>query len=514
MNIDSFFAHHGIRENPFGAEEARHDPVFGRLAPRAQKSHPEFDKVLGRIERPHASVVFGEKGAGKTALRLLIGKAVAQHNEGHPRERALLVAYDDLNPVLDRFARHRHTPGAPDLLLKRFRLQDHQDAILSLATTKLLDAMLGVRGEEEAMQLPADFEERLRSMPRHLRADAGMLAALYDQPRTGNVPGRWRAICRRLRLGWRLPFSLVKASAILLSVVALGLFLAPMVATWLKIEEVHVPHWVMPAAGVTAATAGLLWLVWLWRHLGLWIFTRRILSEAPTLDRTPKQLGRMIRRLPARGAGQPWPLPGGDSTNARYELTQKLLAILRQLDHVGVLVVVDRVDEPTMVAGQPERMRSLVWPLFDAKFLQQQGVGMKLLLPVELRYLVHKETAEFFQEARLDKQSLVDRLSWSGATLYDLCTDRLRACHNDQNAGIALTDLFAEDVSRATLVEALGQMHQPRDAFKLLYSVIREHCQLVPEEEAQYRIPRLTLETIRREQSQRIQDLQRGLSPA
>ena len=48
--------------------------------------------------------------------------------------------------------------------------------------------------------------------------------------------------------------------------------------------------------------------------------------------------------------------------------------------------------------------------------------------PLELRYLIHKESAAFFQEARLDKQSLVDRLEWSGATLYDLCNLRLAAC--------------------------------------------------------------------------------------
>jgi len=172
------------------------------------------------------------------------------------------------------------------------------------------------------------------------------------------------------------------------------------------------------------------------------------------------------------------------------------------------------VDEPTLVAGQPDRMRALVWPLLESKFLQQDGVGIKMLLPIELRYLVHKEEASFFQEARLDKQSVVDRLAWSGATLYDLCTARLRACHKDgANARITLTDVFAEDVNRGALVEALGQMAQPRDAFKLLYSVIRQHCQEVPEETPEFRIPRHTLEFIRREQAQRVSELQRGLSP-
>jgi hypothetical protein len=178
-----------------------------------------------------------------------------------------------------------------------------------------------------------------------------------------------------------------------------------------------------------------------------------------------------------------------------------------------MIVLLDRVDEPTLVAGRPERMRAIVWPLLESKFLQQDGVGVKMLLPIELRYLVHKEEAAFFQEARLDKQSVVDRLAWSGATLYDLCTARLRACHRDRESTITLTDLFAEDVGRDSLVEALGQMGQPRDAFKLLYSVIREHCQRVPEEAPEFRVPRHILETIRHEQTRRVSELQRGLAP-
>jgi hypothetical protein len=158
-------------------------------------------------------------------------------------------------------------------------------------------------------------------------------------------------------------------------------------------------------------------------------------------------------------------------------------------------------------------MRSLVWPLFESKFLQQEGVGIKMLLPIELRYLVHKEGADFFQEARLDKQSVVDRLAWSGATLYDLCTARIRACHKDGDSRITLTDLFAEDVKREALVDALGQMAQPRDAFKLLYSVIREHCQRVGEDDAEFRVPRFILDSVRKEQAQRVSELQRGLSP-
>src|SRR5690606_12119724 len=136
----TFLRHHQLQENPFGAEEARHDPIFDRIA-ASGLSHPDFAKVLGRLDKPATAVVFGEKGSGKTALRLLLGRAVAQHNREHPDQRVLVVAYDDLNPVLDLLLRARRQNA--QAVLDRFRLEDHQDAILSLAVTKLVDAILG-----------------------------------------------------------------------------------------------------------------------------------------------------------------------------------------------------------------------------------------------------------------------------------------------------------------------------------------------------------------------------------
>ncbi|HEX5032773.1 MAG TPA: hypothetical protein VFX78_15115, partial [Candidatus Eisenbacteria bacterium] len=482
--------------------------VYERLVLKPECAHPEFDKVIGTLDHPHAAIVFGEKGAGKTALRLLIGRKIAEHNRDKPKRRVLLVPYDDLNPVLDLVARHRGGPGA-DALMKVFRLPDHQDAMLGIAVTRFLDALLGTSADEEGALLPADARDRLRRLPREQRVELAVLASLYDRPRSGNVPSRWQDVRRRLRLGWRLPFSASKVCAVAATVAAAGLFIA---ARWVKPQGL--PTWALLGAGIAAAVAGLLWIVWLWRHLRLWNLVRKIRLEAPAVDRTAPQLRAMLRQLSPRDrANQPWPAPGGDGTNARYELTRKFVELLRAFDHAGMIVLIDRIDEPTLVAGRPERMRELLWPLFESKFLQQEGVGVKMLLPIELRYLVHKEGSDFFQEARLDKQSVVDRLAWSGATLYDLCTARIRACHNDRESRISLSDLFAEDVGREALVNALGQMAQPRDAFKLLYSAIREHCQRVGEEDGEFRVPRFILDSVRKEQAQRVSELQRGLSP-
>jgi hypothetical protein len=179
-----------------------------------------------------------------------------------------------------------------------------------------------------------------------------------------------------------------------------------------------------------------------------------------------------------------------------------------------VLIVIDRVDEPTLISGDPDRMRALIWPMFNNKFLQQEGVGVKMLLPIELRHALFKESSAFFQEARLDKQNMVERLTWTGAMLYDLCDARLKACRDAGAGPISLLDLFAEDLTAKDLVDALDQMHQPRDAFKFLYACMAEHCSNVTAEQEQWKIPRLVVESVKKQQADRVQQLYRGIRPA
>lgn len=509
MNIDSFLTHYQLGQNPFGAEEARHDPVFERAAD-LRTTHPDFPKILGRLDKPATAVVFGEKGSGKTAMRLLIGKQVAQHNREHPDQRVLIVAYDDFNPVLDNLLRDRKQKSQE--VLREFRLDDHQDAILSRAVTKLVDALLGqpTDGGEEVL-LPDDLDKLIKRLPRQIRVDLAVLAALYDQPRSGDMASRWRHLRGKLKLLWQIPLSAARhtASALTLIAAALG------IAVWWEGDQA--PLWLLAALGLTAAGTLLLWGYWMWRAVKLWWLAKLIRREMPAIRRTNKELTQMLSELSSADlARQPLPTFKASKktpTDSRYQLTRHLIDVLGRLGYVGMIVLVDRVDEPTLISGDPERMKALVWPMFDNKFLQQGGVGLKLLLPLELRHMLHRETAAFFQEARLDKQNMIDRLNWSGATLYDLCSSRLKAVRPDSAEPITLTDLFESGVTRETLVDALDQMHQPRDAFKFLYSVIQEHCKMVPEEEAAFQIPKLTLESVRRSQSQRVQELYRGLSP-
>ncbi len=524
MNVESFLAHHGIRENPFEAEEARLDPVYRRLIESAT-AHPDFAKILGRIDQPSTAVVFGEKGSGKTAIRMLIDQRVDQHNQQHPDQRTLLVVYDDLNPFLDRVVQRRRdemgfnfaAKSSPEKVLESYRLEDHQDAILALTVTKLVDGLLGTsEGSGPPMLMPDGLKKRIKKWPRSLRVDVAILAALYDQPRSGAAAHRWGRLCAKLRLKpWvasHFP-ALLGATA---GVSAAGLFLADYLMD-------SPPMWLMPLVGLLIAAAVVLVGLWVKRHVALWSLARKIHREVLAVHRPAHDLRTMLLELRKSDLlNVPWPVPANllgrrgatGNQDSRYQLTNRLRAVLRQLGYTGLMVLVDRVDEPTLISGQPQRMRSIVWPMLDNKFLQQEAAGLKLLLPIELRHLLHRESAEFFQEARLDKQNMIDRLTWSGPTLYDLCTQRLRACGATQPEPLQLTDLFALDVTREMLIDALDQMHQPRDAFKFLYAIVQEHCRMSTEDQLTYKIPRLTLESVRRQQSQRVQDMYRGLTPA
>lgn len=513
MDIESFLKHYSLTENPFEAEEARHDPVFARSMDGGPR-HPDFNKILGQIDPPNTSIVFGEKGSGKTAIRLLIGQRISAHNLANPDHQALLVAYDDLNPLLDRVMARRRASSSKwadaEQLLDGFRLQDHQDAILSLAVTKLVDLLVS-RGDDrgEAMAASPQVEQRFRKAPRRVRVDAAVLAALYDQPRSGGGATRWRKLHARLRLRRITAATAAGYGGTAMMIVAIGLLIA-------QLLQKTPPIPLTISLGITMASTVLLLGLSIAQHARLWRLSRRIAHEMPAMDRTAAALRRMLMDLSRSDLNrQDWPLPGADSRNSRYQLTSQLIEVLDLLGFAAMVVVVDRVDEPTIISGNAQRMRRVIWPLFDNKFLQQDRVAVKMLLPIELRHMLHRESDEFFQEARLDKQHLIDPLTWSGATLYDLCSARLRACcHRDEKQPIVLTDLFETDVTREMIIDALDQMHQPRDAFKFLYTLLQEHCRMVPQEQPRFKIPRLTVDTVRRAQSQRVQDLHRGLTPA
>lgn len=523
MNIATFLGHYQIAENPFQAEEARHDAVFNRVETACH--HPDFEKILGDFQRPSSSIVFGERGSGKTAIRLQIEQRLADYNRAHADERCLPLIYDELNPVLDRFSRHVGKSTAIETL-KQFRLVDHIDAMMSSIVPKIIDQAVGdARGAPGSnrgsspgapgstpggpLELGGDKNQakRFRQIDPQAKHDLLTLQLCYDRP--GVNITRTKRLKRAMRYRSANPlggYRWFTGLAVLLTLAVAGYFLFG------KPQE-HV--WLWQAAIITLAAATVLLGV---RCLWLWWMTARISRELSrklrVMDRPASVIRATLMAVNVRdvfGAG----LPRANDDDMRYAMFSRLLNVIHAFGYRSIMVLVDRVDEPTLVNGEPERMRAYVWPLLNNKFLQQDHVGVKLLLPLELRYLLNRETSEFFREARLDKQNLIERLSWSGAVLYDLCTARLNACRppDPDLPPLSLRDLFDETVTSQDLVDALDQMQQPRDAFKFIYQIIHEHCSNVPQEQPQWKIPRPVLDGIRKQQVERMTGMLRGVRP-
>ncbi len=479
MKVQQLLAHHGIKENPFGQEDAQSDQVFKRHCLEGTH-HPAWDKIFGSPEEPATAVVFGEKGSGKTALRLQIVDQIAHYNREHPDRRVLVIEYDDFNPFLDSFrdrlfGRKRRAERS----LESWRLWDHMDAILTLGVTQVVDKIVNSGSGSSAEE--AISQAQIEALPYLQRRDLLLLAAFYD--RTFGMPRkqRWSALRRKLGFPvWRSEWD--RALGIAAALATIGVLawrgeLAEFYNSW--------KPWAIVLAG---------WLPWLWRHGRLLWQTWRISRQVRVIEHHPNVLRQLLGRF-QRSELLDQPVPDKDRSDDRYELLNKLQAALRPLGYAGIVVLVDRVDEPHLVNGSVERMRDLLWPMFDNKFLKHPGIGFKLLLPIEVSYYLAREDREFFERSRLDKQNLIRSLQWTGESLYDVANDRLRACADSNNGKVLFRNLFDESVSEGELIATLERLRVPRHMFKFIYRLLVDHCSRYTDDKPRWTIARETLQS-------------------
>lgn len=502
MNTASFFRQYNLRENPFRAEEARQDAVFSRIEGACH--HPDYAKFRGDFEKPSTAIVFGERGSGKTAIRMQVEHDLGEHNRINPEHRCLAINYDELNPILDRL--HQHTKkSSPDDSLAKIRLVDHIDGILSSIVPKIVDQALRSNRSDPVLITDGSFLARLRMYDPSTKRDLLLLQACYDRPEEADL--RTIRLRKGVRAGTNRPLSNWRWVAIVFGVLGfLGL-------SWLLITDLQEQRWLWIVGTVIAlfiAAFSLGRFGWLWFKVNS--VARELSNALRVLHRPTLSFRRSLASLHTDDVlgGD---LPSNASDDAHFAMLKRLQRVIRPLGYRSIIVLFDRVDEPTLVNGEASRMRSVVWPLLNNKFLQQDGFGMKMLLPLDLKHQLDRETQDFFREARLDKQNLIERLTWSGSMLYDLCTARVNACR-DGDEPMSLTDFFDETVTHQDIVDALDQMQQPRDAFKLMYMVIQEHCAGIPEEKPVWKIPKLVLDNVRRSQVDRLSGMLRGTRPA
>lgn len=479
MKAQQFLEHHGIRCNPFAEEDAQTDPVFKEHC-IGSTHHPTWDKIYGDPTEPSTSIVFGEKGAGKTALRLQIVKHLVEHNKTHPQARAYVIEYDDFNPFLDRFrdrfgARRRRA----DKVLADWKLWDHMDAILALGVTGLVDRVLETKQSTDPPTNEFGAAE-LQALDRHQARDLLLLAACYDQSSAETIKGRWNRLRRKLRYHswpaqWDFALGLVGTAA------AFGLTAYLQRWEWLETPWIYV---------LVAA----LWLPWISRFVRRFWQAAGIVRHVRVGKLVTNQLRKILMRFRAADlAGQP--LPRKQRTDDRYEMLAKFQGILRTLGFQGIVVLIDRVDEPHMINGSVEQMRALLWPMLDNKFLKHPGIGFKLLLPIELSQFLDREDRDFYQRARLDKQNLIPSLEWSGEALFDVASARLKACALPGNTP-SLKEMFDPSIDERRLMDAFRGLRVPRHLFKFMYRLFVAHCNAYTDESPSWKISSERFESV------------------
>ena len=481
MKVHQLLDHYGITENPFAQEDAGSDRVFLEHCLDGVH-HAAWDKIYGDPRAPATSVVFGEQGSGKTAIRLQIRAKLEEFNRQQPRQRAFFIEYDDFNPYLDSFRERLSTrQRKPEKALQNWRLWDHMDAILTLATTRLADAIRnGPERTDEAHRVTAD---ELANLNHVQKRDLLLLAACYDNNREYSPVRRWTSLRSRLGFStWKTWWD--RALGLCGTIATIFLVCWFSEDGWKGLFQWWVP---------LVALAG--WLPFLWHQLRLTLYALRIKRQIRIFDHQASALRKILSRFErAELVGQPLPTKArGDD---RYELLRKLQSTLKSLGFASIVVLVDRVDEPHLVNGSPEKIRDLVWPMFDNKFLKHPDMAFKLLLPEAVAGYLQREEQEFYERSRLDKQNLVPSLNWTGQGLYDVANDRIRACAKlAEGRKPGIQELFEPAVSEAELIGVFDRLRAPRHLFKFLYRLLVDHCSKYTEDHPEWQIKRETLQS-------------------
>ncbi len=481
MTEQEFLDHHGLTRNPFADEDAQTDAVF-KDGCMADSRHPAWSKVYGDPTQPATAIVLGHKGSGKTAMRLQMTRAIQVHNTRMPDRRVFFVQYDDFNSYLGPLQQNLSSliRNNPDKVLASLQVSDHIDAILSEATTTLVDQILNPSDAAIVEGLEVG-KEGLDKLDPSQRRDLLLLSACYDQSRFGSFSERINQLRRVLKFPNLPTWNWILCGF-------LGSVLSLFIATVLYRSEIST-QWILV---VLLAGLVLSWVPYTVRYLGHFWKARLIVRSVRVNRRDVRMLCRSLLQIPSRElAGQPVPTTRG--SDQRYSMLDKLQSILRTLGFNGLIVYVDRVDEPELINGRAERMRAMVWPMLDNKLLKHPGLGIKLLLPNELQYFLDRETREFNERARLDKQNFIGNFDWTGEALFDVSVARMKACGNGDR--VSPMQLLDEKITESRVLSAMQSLRTPRNLFRFLYRMISEHCKSHRSSEPVYRVSSETFET-------------------
>ena len=450
----------------------------------ASTYHPTWDKIYGNPAEPATSIVFGEKGSGKTAMRLQIAPASGgiqpRASEG---SGVYVIEYDDFNPFLDRFRDKlgRAAGRRIDRVLAEWKLWDHMDAILSLGVTRLVDDILAGRAIVR--------RRRLASSTGTKPAICCCLAACYDQSLAETRKGRWHRLRRRLRFRtWWAQWDLGLGIAVTMAVAALVIACRQM---GLAGHALALSARARRLGAVAVAHAGN-------------AFGKP--GHRPARARRQSAILNSLRQMlmnftGAEITGQP--LPNKERTDDRYELLAKFQGILQTLGFTRHR----RAGRSGRRAASDQRLgRADAGPaLADARQQVPQASRHRLQAAAADRAVaVHRSRGPRFFSAGAARQAEHDSLARMDRRGAVRCGDGpgrgLRRAGRQADAGRAVRPgghAAAVDGRAATL-------RVPRHLFKFMYRLLVAHCNAYTDDDPAWQISsemfESTLAVYRREQ--------------
>jgi len=471
----------GLRQAPFAHEDADHDPLLDRVDSWAV--HPSYERLVDLNGGPSSAVIFGERGSGKSALRRSVAKGLKADG------KSLTVEVTDVDPWLEIFKLQAGQGKQRANGFARLDRADLIDLMLSAATMRLGESLKAEPG-------------RLKKLSSSQRAELCLLVAAYHPDFEGDREEQVSHLLSASRSWWK------PAGRAVFAVLGAAVCLAPLVQLGGRISIE--PSATMPVALVGAGMLGLMAAHSLWRILMAHRAMGRITAEMRITAPDRRLMRRALTVLPRSSA--PVLTQGAETReDGRYRLLQGLIQLVREMGWSGLDLLVDRIDESTLLQARVDCMGSFIDPVLEHKLLQLDGLGLKLFLPVELTPMVRGAGPERLRRMRLDKATLVDEMRWSGQELLELADRRLVAASN--GPATCLGELLGEDLDLVEMKDALHTLGTPRLAFAFLRDLFEDHARELPDDlprdSADWRVNRGSFERQRAASSDRARTLRR-----
>lgn len=499
MFAQTWRQHWGMTSEPFMCEDADKDVILQAMDKSAV--HSGFDRVYGNPNEPAPGIIFGEKGSGKSALRLMMRRNIEEFNTQNPQKKIFLIEYTDFNQFIGNYrntllTRSDEAAEAKEVI-SRWKLADHLDCILSLGFTKLVDEVLSSGKTAKKLQHKHGVELLLGT-------------SLYYHSESNTTLDAIKRLSRSYGFGSFRPYlKLIAALALTLFAICMIIFpvILPVLIALIGNVDLSSGSWseyflTLQPQLFFGAGFGLFVFTWFW-----YVFTRasaftsakRTARGIKVVPKDAKITAKILLKLPPRER-KDFILPSGNDEASRYDWLQRFITLINQFGYNGIYVVVDRLDEPSMLSGRDELMRQFIEKMLDIKLLQYPHIGFKLFLPIELDSLHRNASPEQLKRMRLDKSNLIPEFKWSGQELYEIANQRLQACIEGESK-VSLADLFGDDLDFQYVKETLNLLGTPRYAFGFLSSLITDYVKDLPndlpENDPRWRINRNQFDVVR-----------------